>query len=665
MPLLGKLKIAETLGGSNKKRPASSSSSYPSAKTPKSKQKPKPKPLSQIQHQPRFKSTPSKKTAAIAAALSVAATNDDNKYLLKRRDDAGPNTSPSSLPDLQYPLPIPDQPDTSFLVNPVVEPPDVVGASDSYVLQKRERKEEGEEKEKKPVKEKKALQKRKKLEGQSSSVPDAKSEGGEGSLEKKRKKKKKPVVFSSMDLNTIQIVGDLQKLALEPLYGKERDAAAPVKHLVLNFRSAVYQKSLVNQAASGKSDVVKDEKLKVKKEKGVLAAMASKPLVKKLGLKKPDKSSLNPGTSAAPSSPSVIGRKRGPSDRQEELNVKKQKKMDKIKSLATEKKAALANASKVIEEEKKKEIKVQKPELPSVPKVPSPTALMMKFPLKTALPTIATLKAKLARFGPIDLSNTRVYWNSHMCKVTFRFKDDAKAALNYCNSNEIFGQAKVQYYIRELDPPQSQEAGTDSRALVESVSVRPGSRTGAEPVETRPKPSLVTQPPKSILKKPGEDTGAPAGTGNGPRVKFMLDRTNSKTTRPELPLSMAVGSDGGSLTNKSSVLPPPPPLVLRPPLVHPTHPAFNLRNLPPPPPLLAARPGAAQWTGEWKLAHEPVVQDIFDPVQSTRNGPFGGFEERKKEEVDISGQLVGLLRQCSDIVTKVKNSLGYLPYHPL
>ncbi|KAJ4820911.1 hypothetical protein LUZ62_033477 [Rhynchospora pubera] len=667
VPLSGELKIAETLGGSKKKRPASSSSSSASAsvsaKPTKSKQKPKPKPLSQTQHQPRFKSTPSKKAAA--AVASAASSDDDNKYLLKRRDDAGPNTTPTSLPDLQYPLPVPDQPDTSFLVTPAVESADVAGADDTYVLQRREKKDEPEEREKKPGVKEKPLQKRKKLEGQSGAGSGVKSEGEDGSMEKKRKKKKKkPVDFSSMDLDTTQVVGDLRLLALEPLYGKERDAALPVRNLILNFRFNVYQKGKegkVNQVASGKSDVATAEKLKLKKEKKVMAAMASKQLVKKQGLKKPDDSSPSPGAGPA-SSPSVIGRKRGPSDRQEELIVKKQKKLDKIKALATEKKAALASASKVVEEEKKKEIKAPKPEAPPAPKVPSPTALMMKFPLKTALPTIATLKAKLARFGQIDLSNTRVYWNSHMCKVTFRFKEDAKAALNYVNSNEIFGQSKVQYYIRELDPPPSQEAGSDSRAPVEPISVRAGNRTGPEPIETRPRPPLLTQPPKSILKKPGEDSGASAVAGNGPRVSFMLDRSNSTNSRAEP--SKAIGADGGSGTNNLAALPPPPLLASRPLLVNPVHPPFDVRHLPPPPPLLAARPGSAQWGSERSLPHGPVGPGLFDPVQPTRNGPFGGFEERKKE-VDISVQLLSLLRKCSDIVVKVQNSLGYMPYHPL
>jgi DNA (cytosine-5)-methyltransferase 3A len=534
------------------------------------------------------------------------------------------------------------------------------------VLQRRERKEEGEEKEKKPVKEK-PLEKRKKLDGQCITAPGTKSEG-EGTPEKKRKKKKKQVDFSSMDLNTAQLVGDLRELALEPLYGKERDAAAPVRYLALKFRSGVYQKSLANQAASGKSGASTAEKLKLKKEKRAMAAVAAvapKPLVKKQRLKKLDDSSSIPDTGSAPS-PSVIGRKRSPSDRQEELNVKKQKKMDRIKALATEKKASLASASKVIEEEKKKETKVQKPELPPAPKVPSPTALMMKFPMKTALPTIATLKAKLARFGQIDLSNTRVYWNSHMCKVTFRFKDDAKAALNYVNSNELFGQSKVQYYIRELDYVyKNQEAKSDSWASVEPVLVRPGTRVGPEPTETRPMPSLISQPTKSILKKPGEESGASAGAGNGPRVTFMLDRSNSKPARPELPPSMSVGDEDAGITNKSAALPLPPPLIPHPPLVHSTRPPYDMRHIPPPPPLLGARPGSAQWGGEWRPAHEPVVPGPFDPIPSTRNGPFGSFEGKKKEEVDISGQLLGLLKQCSDIVTKVKSSLGYMPYHPL
>ncbi|KAJ3669657.1 hypothetical protein LUZ60_011607 [Juncus effusus] len=569
----GELKIAETLSSSDKKlkRLASSSSFQPPNKKQKTKTlKPKaePKPPSESQQKSRFKSTPSKR-----------AQNNSDKYVLKRRDDVG-----SSLPDLQYPPPVPDEQDTSILVGP----------DDTYVLQRRERKEgeaeEGEKKDKAP--------KRKKQEAQSST-------GGEVQvqLEKKKKKKKKTIEPVSVnDLDTAQIVLDMQQLAVDPLHGKERDAADLVRYMILNFRSVVYQKSLLNN----------------KKEK------ASKPSSKE-GLKKAD--AVNPS-----------GPKRGPSDRKDELTLKKQKKMDKIKSLAREKKSALNTVQKATKEEKK-EIKGQKTEPPApAPKVPCATALMMKFPLKTALPSIATLKAKLARFGPIDLSSTRVYWNSHMCKVTFKFKEDAKAALNHVNTNDIFGQSKVQYYIREVESSPGQELAPDLGPQRPESRIKTGPSEGSIPTESRPKLPLTAQPPKSILKRPGEETGAVSGSGNGPRVKFMLDRVKTDPI---------VGGDGSKNNNKSFVFSPRPSL---------TRPSIDTRQLPPPPPLLASRTGSTAWAGEEIQAHGPVL---------VHDGSGRAFEERKKAEIDISGQLMGLLVQCSEIVASVKNSLGYLPYHPL
>lgn len=85
-------------------------------------------------------------------------------------------------------------------------------------------------------------------------------------------------------------------------------------------------------------------------------------------------------------------------------------------------------------------------------RVEEPTMLLMKFPPRTSLPSIAELKARFVRFGPLDHSSTRVFWKSLTCRVVFQYKHDAEAAHRYAvKNNSLFGNVSVKYTLRELE----------------------------------------------------------------------------------------------------------------------------------------------------------------------------------------------------------------------
>uniref|UniRef100_A0A0E0DM19 PWWP domain-containing protein n=1 Tax=Oryza meridionalis TaxID=40149 RepID=A0A0E0DM19_9ORYZ len=360
---------------------------------------------------------------------------------------------------------------------------------------------------------------------------------------------------------------------------------------------------------------------KASKPNAATAADGQKPPAKK-------KPAARPGDAAA----KVAGVKRAPSDRQEELASKKKAKLNKIKTLATDKKAAgleLAAAAPAAAR-KNDAIAARKKDKEPAPapaiKTPSPTALMMKFPPKTTLPSVASLKARFARFGPLDVDGIRVYWKSHMCRVIYRFKSDADVALKYARANTtMFGQVAPNYYLRGVEsdgagdltadaaPPPPQQQRSELR-LMETVPFRPGTSGGnGAPLPLSravPARAVVGQQPKSILKKTVTDDGAPSAAAlrDAPRVKFMLDAGDSKLEPPPAAAPASGGSGGPdaaaplpkSATKSVGFVPPPlqPPArpAQHPHLQPPARPAQQpprppvTQPLPPPPPLHQHQP---------------------------------------------------------------------------
>ncbi|XP_058083168.1 PWWP domain-containing protein 1-like [Magnolia sinica] len=476
--------------------------------------------------------------------------------------------------------------------------------------------------------------------------------------------------IGSTEIELPELVSDLLVLALDPFHGIERNSPEIVRQVFLKFRSLVYQKSLVLQQASESetSEVrAKSSVGRLLQESGIGNAEIAP------GGERRDPTSASKSLKHAPrlDDPTKMGRKRSPSDRQEEMSAKRLKKLNEMKALAAEKKAGGQKAADGQKGEQKetgtaaptKPIKpadsVKKPEPPA--RALALTALVMKFPPRTTLPSQPQLKARFARFGPLDLSGTRVYWKSLTCRVVFRHKADAEAAYDHAiRNNTLFGHIRVRYHLRELETPAPEIPEAGKRRIDDSPDDSLQLRSGCSDVLGEPKPMVhrQLQPTvqlKSCLKKPSGDEVGPA-VKESPRVKFLLGGEESRRGEQLVTVSNNNGSnaDGASSSSqpfdvtsikntKSTVfLPPPPPL---PPL-------------PPPPPL---PPRVLD-------VHESPGVGHFSKIHPNRYGhvpPYSEVEGRNTSVVDISHQMLSLLMRCSDIVTDVNRVLGYVPYHPL
>lgn len=441
------------------------------------------------------------------------------------------------------------------------------------------------------------------------------------------------VDLDGLDLK--QVISDLQNLPLVPFYGAGRRISDTARSFILAFRSKYYKKSYENDPPEESKKSLDNNKPNA----AAAAAAAADGQPPKSAKKKP---------AVRPGDPAKAGVKRGPSDRQEELAAKKKTKLDKIKTLATDKKAGLEkrDAAAVPAAQQPRPVVKEKPEMTAAKKkepaaapaikTPSPTALMMKFPLKGTLPSVASLKARFARFGPLDVDGIRVYWKSHMCRVIYKFQSDAEVALKYARSNAMFGQVDPHYYLRgvesssaggDLGPDAAPPQRSDLR-LMETAPFRPGSSGNGAPLPLSravPARTAVGQP-KSILKKSTDD-GASAAAGalrDSPRVKFMLDGGDSKLEPPALP-----ASGGGSYApdaaapiskNAKSVgfaAPPARPVQpnLQPPMrpsqqQQPLQPPRAAVTLPPPPPLQ-----------QQHLPYQPRINDGLPYAPRHTDGP--------------------------------------------
>lgn len=472
-------------------------------------------------------------------------------------------------------------------------------------------------------------------------------------------KKDNGVDVSSAGLELPQLVSDLHALALDPFHGIERKSPTVILQVFSRYRSLVYQKSLIlSQAAENlspevpvlnkspptenpPSDAVKDSK----------SSKQQKPIIKS-------------------NDPTNLGRKRGPSDRQEEIAVKRMKKINNLKSLATEKKAIQKTP------EGKETVGQAPAPAPPKPVKPAdsikktgplvksehPMMLVMKFPPDTSLPSGNELRARFTRFGPLDHSGTRVFYKSSTCRVVFRYQADAHAAYKYAiSSSSLFGN--VRYHLRDLSAPASE--------LPDSGKGREDTTT-TEPLPLPP-PSVVQSVVqlKSCLKKPtgeesiratsrvkfmlgGEESGNGSGSGSGIGTGIMVDnRKNNKNASfadgsSTIQFSTATASTTVAMDINSknypklhSQLPPLLPL--------PTE--FQKQNPP---------------NSHYAEVGPRISQNynINPPISSPPPPPLPPVPP-PSSNVDISQQMLSLLTRCNDVVSSVMTYLGYVPYHPL
>lgn len=472
------------------------------------------------------------------------------------------------------------------------------------------------------------------------------------------------VGIGNAELELPQLLSDLQALALDPFHGVERNSPAIVRKFFLRFRSLVYQKSLV---LSPPSETESTEVRPIKSSDHVGASENnSSEHVRDLPSSKPAKPSFRSDD------PTIAGRKRAPSDRQEEIAAKRSKKISDIRSLAAEKKATQKTSeaprgdvreSAVPLGRKIKHDSMKKAEHPA--RAVEPTMLVMKFPPKTSLPSPAELKARFARFGPMDQSGLRVFWKSTTCRVVFLHKSDALAACKYAAANNsLFGTSGMRCYIREVEA-QATEASEFGKAQGDDVSIdtprikdpavlqRPASAATQQPL---PQPAVQL---KSCLKKSAEESGQ-QGTGIGgggggnnrgtPRVKFMLDGEESSGRVDQSMMSSSRNNstsfaDGGALSPSSSTTTTTTSVAMD----------FSVRNfqkvISQSPPLFPTPPQFSKIP--LNNSHHP---ESIAPRNMTPIAP---------PAIDISQQMLSLLTRCNDVVANVTGLLGYVPYHPL
>ncbi|KAI7741665.1 hypothetical protein M8C21_005363 [Ambrosia artemisiifolia] len=418
-----------------------------------------------------------------------------------------------------------------------------------------------------------------------------------------------------------QVLSDLHSLAHDPFRAINRARFIKTRQTFLKFRSIVFQKSL-NLSAPAENEGNHTHS-NTSSENGE----EPKPVVK------PQATSLG-----RLDDPITGGRKRGLSDRQEEMTAKKKKKVDDIRNLIKEKKMM-----KKIDEPPAPARDVQPaamamkktgPELlkKAEQRAPEPTMLMIKFPQGGSLPSINELKARFARYGPMDHSATRIYWKTFMCRVVYSHKSNAEAAYRFVvGSSSLFGNTNIKCNLKEF-------------GVVGSAVPEPSAKV---PKENHQKPATSNIQPKSILKKPGVEEAA--GNAGKRRVKFILSEEESEvknkngaSTFSSVHSTMAINSK----TFQKAVLQSSIPTCVttssttQPPLS--THYDTPLAPLSP---------------------RLPYVTEMATPPLPLPP-PAGKFVDNlRRPKEDISQQMLSLMTKCNAVVTNMTNVFGYVPYH--
>ncbi|KAH6794218.1 Tudor/PWWP/MBT superfamily protein [Perilla frutescens var. hirtella] len=485
------------------------------------------------------------------------------------------------------------------------------------------------------------------------------------------------VDFAKIELQ--MLVTDLRVLALNPFHGEQVSCPAVIKQVFLKFRSLVYQKSLVlvppTESGSSEGNVSRLP------PPAVVVSPTDKrlppPAVVVSPTNKTNDKIVRP--SVRLDDPTKGGKKRGPSERPEDVQKKKcdvsagvkkkkvddsldskKKKIDNFKSSTLEKKILQRSAESQHGDVKDSAVRVVPSTLPRAVKqesskrtsqmarAASPTMLVMKFPAGAALPSIPQLKAKFARFGPLDQSGTRVFWKSYTCRLVYQYKIDAQAALKFAvGSSNVFGNANVRCFLREVENEAADSEPVKPQKEEDTLYVASQDRESA--VEQRVITKMASQPLqppqssaqlKSCLKKPCGDEGGNGGGRSG-RVKFVLGgkenskgelllNENKKNNIASFPQGDSSSSSSMQSVDSSSKIlpkldtfaPSPSPFQQLPPVSSPSSEQGGRPVNPPP-----------------------------APQTSSAN--------------DISQQMLNLLMRCDDVVSNLRAALGCMPYHPL
>lgn len=476
-------------------------------------------------------------------------------------------------------------------------------------------------------------------------------------------KKDNGVDISSAGLELPQLLSDLHALALDPFHGIERMSPTVILQVFSRYRSLVYQKSLIlSQAAENLSPEV---------PVFTKSSFAENPSTDAV---QDSKSSKQQKPVIKSNDPTNLGRKRGLSDRQEEIAVKRMKKINNLKSLAAEKRVSQKTP------EGKETVGQAPAPTPPKPVKPAdsikktgplvksehPMMLVMKFPPDTSLPSGNELRARFTRFGPLDHSGTRVFYKSSTCRVVFRYQADAQAAYKYAiSSNSLFGN--VRYHLRDLSAPASE--------LPDSGKGREDTPT----TELLPPPPSVVQPVvqlKSCLKKPtGEESsratsrvkfmlgGEESGNGSGIGIGIGIGTGTSSMVDNRKNNNNASFADGSSSTIQFSTATASTTVAMD--INSKNYPKLH-SQLPPLLPLPTEFQKQTPPNSHYAEVGPRISQNynVNRPISSAPRAPLPPLPP-PSSNVDISQQMLSLLTRCNDVVSNVMTYLGYVPYHPL
>ncbi|XVF38702.1 hypothetical protein REPUB_Repub20aG0124400 [Reevesia pubescens] len=456
-----------------------------------------------------------------------------------------------------------------------------------------------------------------------------------------------------------QLLNNLLAFALNPFHAVEVEHTAfAAEQFFLRFRSSMFLKNFVvspltefelieNNHPESLPYAILKSPFDVDSQE---VPSASKPSKKRL---RPDDYEMFGGNNSNPC-------------RKEGVSVKRLINLSKLKSLSAEGKVKYPKPLKSLTMDEKERavpdstkqgknlIKKQKTSI----KAAERTMLVMQFPPRSALPSVSELKARFARFGPLD-SVPRLFWKSSTCQIVFRYKSDAHVAYRFASRNKsMFGNANVNSYLQALEVPALEPPNPRKHHVQEGLDKFPWSA----PIETgdftEKQKSIAAREqelshsmfqPKSCLKKSQRDE-----FGVGPlhvkHVKFRLNEDQSSSGE-QLIVNSSVKNSNANQPGGSSL-------------------CCN---------------AAAEIPGNWQVfvaqsppALHPLLNQITDTLNNHGLDHFvaecnARYEAEARNNciystpttfnVDISSRMLNLMTRCSEIVSDLKCWLGYVPIH--
>ncbi|KAB1214015.1 hypothetical protein CJ030_MR5G017278 [Morella rubra] len=256
------------------------------------------------------------------------------------------------------------------------------------------------------------------------------------------------------------------------------------------------------------------------------------------------------------------------------------------------------------------------------------------------------LKAKFARYGPLDHSATRVFWKASKCQVVFKRKSDAQEAYEHAQrSSSLFGTIKVCYQLQtlgslapelsKLGNPLVKEAPAKFRKLT-TLSNRNSSESKHQPKSCLKKPSgSEVRSTRCVSSKTAHVEIILGGDESSGRGQLLIG-SNIKNVDDDHPGgSSSSPSATSKVTYRKSLNGRHVPLH---PSVRPLNQIFNVLD---------------SYEVDRVIKACNLQYRQVDEARSNRIYPSSSIQS-----VDISHQMLNLLTRCNEIVNELKCTLG-------